>query len=91
MHPRNTQHSCRFAFYSEVISTFWNTAQPLRSEQYFLTLLREAPPSSHSSRSSIMGSTDNARWAGIHVATNPNNAMASTTPVSTSGSRGVAW
>jgi hypothetical protein len=44
----------------------------------------------HSSRSSITGSTDSARRAGIHVATSPNNNIARTTPAKTSGSRGVA-
>jgi hypothetical protein len=44
----------------------------------------------HSSRSSIAGSIDNARCAGIHVATSPSKAIATTTPVNTSGSQGVA-
>jgi hypothetical protein len=44
----------------------------------------------YSSRSSIMGSTESARRAGIHAATRPSSAMARTTPASTSGSRGVA-
>jgi hypothetical protein len=44
----------------------------------------------HSSRSNIMGSTDNARCAGIQVASSPSSAMASTTPANTIGSRGVA-
>jgi hypothetical protein len=45
---------------------------------------------SHSSRSSIKGSTDSARCAGIHVASSPSNNIARTTPANTSGSRGVA-
>jgi hypothetical protein len=44
----------------------------------------------HSSRSNIAGSIESARCAGIHVATNPSNAIARTTPANTSGSRGVA-
>ena len=44
----------------------------------------------HSSCSRIVGSTDSARCAGIHVATSPSNDMARTTPANTSGSRGVA-
>jgi hypothetical protein len=44
----------------------------------------------HSSRSSIKGSTDRARCAGIHVASSPSNDIARTTPANTSGSRGVA-
>ena len=45
---------------------------------------------SHSSLSKITGFTDNARCAGIHVATNPSSNIATTTPPSTTGSRGVA-
>src|SRR5690349_8608709 len=45
----------------------------------------------HSSRSKTSGSMDSARWAGIHVASKPSSAIESTTPVSTTGSRGVAW
>ena len=44
----------------------------------------------HSSRSSVTGSIDSARCAGIHVAISPSNAIARTTPARTSGSRGVA-
>jgi len=44
----------------------------------------------HSARSKIRGSTESARCAGIQVASSPNNNIASTTPDSTSGSRGVA-
>ncbi len=44
----------------------------------------------HSSRSSVKGSSDNARCAGIQVATSPSNNIATTTPANTSGSRGVA-
>ena len=44
----------------------------------------------HSSRSSIIGSTDSARRAGSHVARSPNSPIATTTPANTSGSRGVA-
>ncbi len=44
----------------------------------------------HSSRNSSKGSTDIARCAGIHIATNPRNDMARTTPAKTTGSRGVA-
>jgi hypothetical protein len=44
----------------------------------------------HSSRSSIAGSIDSARCAGIHVASSPSNNMARATPARTSGSRGVA-
>jgi hypothetical protein len=44
----------------------------------------------HSSRSSIIGSTDSARCAGIHVASSPSKAITRTTPANTSGSRGVA-
>jgi hypothetical protein len=44
----------------------------------------------YSSRSKIAGSIDKARRAGIQVATKPRNAIAMTTPVNTSGSRGVA-
>jgi Fic-DOC domain mobile mystery protein B len=44
----------------------------------------------HSSRSNVIGFTDSARRAGIHVASSPSNAMARTTPARTSGSRGVA-
>ena len=44
----------------------------------------------HSSRSSIIGSIDSARWAGIHVASIPSKAIIKTTPANTSGSRGVA-
>lgn len=43
-----------------------------------------------SSRSNIAGSIESARCAGIHVATNPSNAIATTTPANTNGSRGVA-
>ncbi len=45
----------------------------------------------YSSRNSFAGSSASARCAGIQVATRPVSAMAKTTPVSTSGSRGVAW
>jgi hypothetical protein len=44
-----------------------------------------------SSRSRIRGLTESARCAGIHVANSPNKAIATTTPASTNGSRGVAW
>jgi hypothetical protein len=44
----------------------------------------------HSSRSSVKGSTDKARRAGIHVASSPSSAIVKTTPANTSGSRGVA-
>jgi hypothetical protein len=44
----------------------------------------------HSSRSNIMGSTDSARRAGIQAAISPSDNIARTTPVTTSGSRGVA-
>jgi hypothetical protein len=44
----------------------------------------------HSARSSITGSTDSARCAGIHVASRPISDIAKTTPARTSGSRGVA-
>ena len=44
----------------------------------------------HSSRSRIIGSTERARYAGIHVATRPSNAMAIITPPNTRGSRAVA-
>ena len=44
----------------------------------------------HSSRSSIMGSIDRARCAGIHVASIPSKDIARTTPAKTSGSLGVA-
>lgn len=44
----------------------------------------------HSSRSSIDGSTDSARRAGIQVASSPSNDIARSTPANTSGSRGVA-
>jgi len=44
----------------------------------------------HSSRSNVDGSSDSARCAGIQVANKPSNAIASTTPAKTSGSRGVA-
>lgn len=44
----------------------------------------------YSSRSSVMGSSDNARWAGTQVASRPSKAIAMTTPVNTSGSREVA-
>ena len=48
-------------------------------------------PAAYSSRNRISGSADNARCAGIHVASRPSRHMATTTPPSTSGSRGVAW
>ena len=44
----------------------------------------------YSSRRSIAGWTDSARWAGIHVATRPSNDITRTTLSITSGSRGVA-
>lgn len=44
----------------------------------------------HSSRSSVIGSIDSARCAGIHVATSPSNNIARTAPPNTSGSWGVA-
>jgi hypothetical protein len=44
----------------------------------------------HSARSSITGSTDSARCAGIQVASRPISDIAKTTPASTTGSRGVA-
>ncbi len=44
----------------------------------------------HSSRSSIIGSIESARCAGIQVANSPSKAIARTTPANTSGSRGVA-
>jgi hypothetical protein len=44
----------------------------------------------HCSRSSIMGSIDSARCAGIQVASSPSNDIPRTTPANTSGSRGVA-
>jgi len=46
--------------------------------------------SRHSSRSSINGLTDSARCAGIQVPSNPRSAIATTTPASTTGSRGLA-
>ena len=51
---------------------------------------RQQARRAHSSRSNIMGSTDSARRAGIHVASSPSNDIARTTPAKTSGSRGVA-
>jgi hypothetical protein len=50
----------------------------------------DLPAPGHSSRSSVEGSSDSARCAGIHVASSPSNAIATTTPVNTRGSRGVA-
>src|SRR5205823_7671681 len=44
----------------------------------------------HSSRRRINGFTDRARCAGIHVPNSPSNAIATTTPARTTGSRGVA-
>ena len=44
----------------------------------------------HSSRSNVIGSSDRARRAGMNVATSPSRVIARTTPVSTTGSRGVA-
>jgi hypothetical protein len=44
----------------------------------------------HCSRSSSIGSIDNARCAGIQVASSPSNNIARTTLANTSGSRGVA-
>jgi hypothetical protein len=44
----------------------------------------------YSSRNNASGLTDKARCAGIHVANNPSNPIATTTPASTNGSRGVA-
>jgi hypothetical protein len=55
-----------------------------------VVLAPPVPAVLHSSRSRIMGSTDSARRAGIHVASNPSRAIARTTPANTSGSRGVA-
>ena len=52
-----------------------------------------APPAATvrtASRSRIMGSTDSARRAGIHVASSPISAIATTAPANTTGSRGVA-
>jgi hypothetical protein len=45
-----------------------------------------ARPLAQSSRSNIIGLTDRARRAGIHVATSPSSAIARTTPANTSGS-----
>ena len=47
-------------------------------------------PVGHSSRSSVQRSIERARCAGIQVATRPSSNIANTTPVNTSGSRGVA-
>ena len=52
---------------------------------------RGANPLPQSSRSRIRGLTESARCAGIHVASSPSKAIATTTPASTNGSRGVAW
>src|ERR1700733_16268648 len=54
-------------------------------------LIRGGTPLPQSSRSRIRGLTESARCAGIHVATRPSKAMATTTPARTNGSRGVAW
>ena len=48
------------------------------------------PEPIYSSRSSVKGSIDSARCAGIQVANKPSSAIARTTPVNTSGSLGVA-
>ena len=44
----------------------------------------------HCSRNRVQGSIDNARCAGIHIASSPTNNIARTTPPSTRGSLGVA-
>src|SRR6266487_2825565 len=62
--------------------------EPLDARHWTPSLSEPGPI--HSSRSSIAGSTESARCAGIHVASSPSNDMATTTPASTSGSRGVA-
>src|SRR5215469_17844543 len=50
-----------------------------------------SPASSpYSSRNNIIGSTHRARRAGIHVASSPSSAIASTKPASTTGSLGEA-
>jgi len=56
---------------------------PSSTSRRFETLL-------HSSRNRTRGLTESARCAGIHVASNPSAAIASTTPARTRGSRGVA-
>ena len=45
----------------------------------------------YSSRSSVTGSSERARCAGIHVANSPSSAIATTRPPNTSGSRGLGW
>jgi hypothetical protein len=52
--------------------------------------LTERALSVHSSRNRTSGLTDSARCAGIHVATRPRKAIATTTLARTNGSRGVA-
>ena len=52
--------------------------------------VREVNSLPQSSRSRIVGLTESARCAGIHVAKSPSNDIATTTPASTNGSRGVA-
>jgi hypothetical protein len=74
-------------------STYRQLRTAWRGRRWFVGTnahLTERALSVHSSRNRTRGSTDSARCAGIHVATRPRKAIATTTPASTNGSRGVA-